>query len=133
MAESLAEEELAVFDLLTRQPDVKLTQKQRKQVKQAARDLLAVLKAEKLTLDWRKRQQSRAAVRVAIEQFLDERLPEVFTPDMFLLKCEAVYHTFSNCLRGRRQHLCHVSWPKRHIRLLWAGFGCIDRWAGPLF
>jgi type I restriction enzyme R subunit len=91
MAENLAEEELALFDLLTRQPDVKLSKKERKQVKQAARDLLAVLKAEKLTLDWRKRQQSRAAVRVAIEQFLDERLPEAFTPDMFLQKCEAVY------------------------------------------
>jgi type I restriction enzyme R subunit len=91
MAENLAEEELALFDLLTRQPDVKLSKRERKQVKQAARDLLAVLKAEKLTLDWRKRQQSRAAVRVAIEQFLDERLPEAFTPDMFLQKCEAVY------------------------------------------
>jgi type I restriction enzyme R subunit len=91
IAEKLSEEELALFDLLTRQPDVKLTKQERKQVKQAAHDLLSVLKAEKLTLDWRKRQQSRAAVRVAIQQVLDERLPQIYTARLFDQKCQAVY------------------------------------------
>lgn len=36
-----------------------------------ARELLATLKAGKLVLDWRKRQQARAEVRVTIEKLLD--------------------------------------------------------------
>jgi type I restriction enzyme R subunit len=91
IAENLSEEELALFDLLTRKPDVELAEKARKQVKKAAQSLLEVLKAKKLTLDWRKRQQSRAAVRVAIEDILDAQLPEVYTPEIFRQKCEVVY------------------------------------------
>ncbi len=91
IAENLSEEELALFDLLTRKPKVKLTKKERVQVKTAARELLDVLKAEKLTLDWRKHHQSRAAVRVAIEQFLDQRLPDAYTKELFTQKCQAVY------------------------------------------
>ncbi len=91
IAENLSEEELALFDLLTRRPEVKLTKKERVQVKTAARELLDVLKAEKLTLDWRKHHQSRAAVRVAIEQFLDQRLPDAYTKELFSQKCQAVY------------------------------------------
>lgn len=51
IAEDLDEEELAVFDILTR-PDMKLSAKERNQVKKASRDLLATLKREKLVLDW---------------------------------------------------------------------------------
>ncbi len=58
--------------------------------KRNRRLLLDVLKKEKLILDWRKRQRSRAEVRVAIEESLDE-LPENFTPDLYRAKCEAVY------------------------------------------
>jgi len=92
IAENLSEEELALFDLLTRQPAVTLTETERVQVKRAARELLEVLKAEKLTLDWRKHHQSRAAVRVTIEQFLDDRLPvEVYSQQLFAQKCQDVY------------------------------------------
>jgi type I restriction enzyme R subunit len=91
LAENLNEEELAVFDLLIGKPPLKLTKKERKQVKGAARKLLEVLKAEKLTLDWRKRQQARAAVKVAIEAILDQQLPEAYTPEVYQQKCEAVY------------------------------------------
>ena len=38
------------------------------QVKKVAQKLLETLKEEMLVLDWRKRQQSRAAVRVSIEE-----------------------------------------------------------------
>jgi type I restriction enzyme R subunit len=89
IAEQLSEGELAVLDLLTR-PEVKLTQKETQQVKKVARDLLATLKAEKLVLDWRKKQQARAMVRLTIEKMLD-RLPPVYTPELYQLKCEAVY------------------------------------------
>jgi type I restriction enzyme R subunit len=91
IAENLSEEELALFDLLTQKPPLKLTKKERTQVKNAARDLLELLKAEKLTLDWRKRQQARAAVRVTIEKILDERLPAAYTPQLYQQKCEAIY------------------------------------------
>ncbi len=89
VSEGLSEEELAVFDLLTK-PEVSMTEKERARVKEVARELLATLKKEKLTLDWRKRQRSRAEVRVAIEESLDE-LPENFTSDLYRAKCEVVY------------------------------------------
>jgi type I restriction enzyme R subunit len=93
------EEELALFDLLVGKPLLALTAKERKQVKAAARKLLEVLKAEKLTLDWRKRQQARAAVKVAIEEILDQQLPDAYTPEVYQQKCEAVYqHIYEGIL-----------------------------------
>ena len=75
IGEQLSEEELALFDLLTK-PEIELTTKERAEVKKCARELLETLKREKLVLDWRKRQQSRAQVRVAIETVLDQGLPD---------------------------------------------------------
>lgn len=88
IAENLDEEELALFDLL-KKPD--LSNKEKDQVKKAAKDLLDVLKREKLVLDWRKRQQTRAAVRLTIEDTLDGELPESYTPDIYLQKCDDAY------------------------------------------
>jgi type I restriction enzyme R subunit len=87
--EQLSEEELAMFDLLTK-PDIKLTRAERAQVKQVAKELLVTLKAERLVLDWRKRQQTRALVQLAIEEALD-KLPSVYTKELYERKCEAVY------------------------------------------
>ena len=54
------------------------------------------LKREKLVLDWRKTQATRAAVRVAVEDKLDE-LPVVFTRKIYTQKCNAVYqHIFES-------------------------------------
>lgn len=89
VTEKLSEEELAVFDILTK-PEIKITQPDRKKVKRVARQLLETLKQEKLVLDWRKRQESRAAVRLAIEEMLDN-LPAVYTKDIYRSKCGAVY------------------------------------------
>ncbi len=90
VGEQLSEEELAIFDLLTK-PEMKLTAKERKQVKKAAKDLLSTLKQEKLVLDWRKRQQARADVRVAIETILDQELPESYSPDIYEAKTTAIF------------------------------------------
>ncbi len=90
ISENLDEGELAIFDLLTR-PDMRLSAEEKKQVKKAARDLLNTLTAEKLVLDWRKRQQSRAQVMVTIEKVLDQELPESFTEDVFRQKCDLLY------------------------------------------
>jgi type I restriction enzyme R subunit len=95
MREQLSEEELAVFDLIIK-PDMKLSSKDEVLAKKVARDLLNILKKEKLVLDWRKRQANRAAVRVAIEEKLDQ-LPEIFTKEIFQKKCDAVYqHVFES-------------------------------------
>ncbi len=88
--EDLSEEELAVFDLLTqREPD--LTAPERDEVKDAVREMLETLKREKLGLDWRKHAQARAQVRLAVENILDDELPQPYTPELFNQKSEAVY------------------------------------------
>ncbi len=89
VSEQLSEEELALFDLLTR-PQVKLSRAEKQQVKLVAQELLTTLKVEKLVLDWRKQQQTRAAVHLAIQDVLD-KLPEVYNPTLYVQKCEVVY------------------------------------------
>ncbi len=84
-----SEAELTVFDLLTK-PDMKLNIKETKQVKSIARTLLAKLKTEKLVLDWRKKQQTRADVKLTIETILDT-LPDMYTKDKYQDKCNALY------------------------------------------
>jgi type I restriction enzyme R subunit len=93
IAEGLTEEELALFDLLTK-PEPKLTRKEEAEVKKVVRELLEVLKAEKLVLDWRKRQRSKAAVRAFIELEL-EKLPPAYGDDLWQQKCELTFqHIF---------------------------------------
>ncbi len=59
-----------------------------------AKELLETLKQEKLVLDWRKKQQTRASVRLCIEDVLD-RLPQTYSKDIYRSKCEIVYqHIF---------------------------------------
>jgi type I restriction enzyme, R subunit len=90
LAEHLSEEELAIVDLLTR-PGPPLDDKQREQVKRTARDLLDTLKREKLVLDWKKRQLTRAGVLTTIRDVLDRELPSTYTKDAFDEKCAQVY------------------------------------------
>ncbi len=89
ITENLTEEELAIFDLLTK-PEMKLTNKETQDVKKVARDLLTTLKQEKLSLDWRKKQQARAAVQVAIRDIM-EGLPASYTKEIFERKRVVVY------------------------------------------
>ncbi len=63
---------------------------QEREVKLVATELLEILKMETLVLDLRSRQQSRAAVRQSIEIELD-KLPEVYTPEIFETKCDLTY------------------------------------------
>jgi type I restriction enzyme R subunit len=93
VAENLSEEELAVYDLLMR-PHPDLNDAEVKQVKAVAHELLVTLKREKLVLDWRRRQQSRAAVLIAVQDVLD-KLPRAYTTEMYSEKCQRVYqHIF---------------------------------------
>ncbi len=99
VAEQLTEEELAVFDLLTK-PEPVLKKNEEMQVKKVAHDLLEKLKREKLVLDWRKRQQSRAAVRTAIEDVLDELPEEPYPKPVYDKKCVVVYQHFYDSYFG---------------------------------
>jgi len=103
IAENLTEEELAIFDLLTK-PEVNLTKQEERELKQVARELLDTLKREKLVLDWRKRQQSRAAVRLAIEETLDH-LPQSYSAEVYEQKCEQVYQHIYDSYQERERSI----------------------------
>ncbi|MDD5371100.1 MAG: DUF3387 domain-containing protein [Anaerolineaceae bacterium] len=105
IAEHLSEEELAVFDLLTR-PHLKLSRTEREQVREVASRLLDTLKAEYLVLDWRKNQRTRAGVMVAIQQVLD-RLPGLYDSPLYVVKCSTAYlHVYNSYYGiGKSVHL----------------------------
>jgi type I restriction enzyme R subunit len=95
ISEELTEEELTIFDLLTK-PDPVLTKAEEREVKKVAKELLQKLKSEKLVLDWKKKQATRAAVRYTVETVLDE-LPRTYTPEIYQAKCNVVYqHVFDS-------------------------------------
>jgi len=73
ISENLTEEELAVFDII-RKDDLNPTEID--QVKKVAKELLAKLKAEKLVLDWKRKEETRADVKVTISDILYDKLPE---------------------------------------------------------
>ena len=87
--EGATEAELAVFDLLTK-PGPRLSKAEAKRVRDAAKKVLEHVE-EKLVLDWKRRQQTRSAVRVAVGTVLDEELPEVYGPELFDQKADAIF------------------------------------------
>jgi len=97
--ENLSEEELAIFDILTR-PDMQLTQKETDDIKQVCRDLLNTLRAEKLVLDWKKRQNTVAAVEVTIGKVLDSGLPPQFEKEVYDTKCQLIFDHVYDCYMG---------------------------------
>jgi type I restriction enzyme R subunit len=108
IAENLTEEELAIFDLLTR-PNIKLNKPEQAQVKKVAHDLLDTLKAERLVLDWRKQQKTRASVRVAIFDALEQLPPTTYTKELYDQKCEAVYQHVYESYFGAGQSVYAVA------------------------
>ena len=59
-------------------------------MKGAAKNLLERI-ADKLVLDWKRRQQSRSAVRVEVGKVLDAELPDVYGPELFDRKVDAIF------------------------------------------
>lgn len=95
VAEQLTDEELAVFDILTK-PEMTLAPPELAGVKKVARQLLITLKQAKLVLDWRKKQKARADVYATIKEVLDE-LPRAYGTDTYQQKVDAVYqHVFES-------------------------------------
>nr|WP_314899155.1 type I restriction endonuclease subunit R [uncultured Deefgea sp.] len=94
----LSEEELAVFDILT-QPDPPLTPEQEQEVRRVAKTLLTKLKAERLILDWRLKQQARAAVQKTIRDIF-RTLPQPYNPDLRQEKAARAYSFVYDNLAG---------------------------------
>ena len=90
LRDNVSEEELAVFDILTR-PGPNLSPQETEAIKLVCKNLLAKLKTEKLVLAWRTKRTTRAAVRVEIEKMLDSGLPEKYTTELFETKCGALF------------------------------------------
>lgn len=90
VVEGLTEEELAIFDLLTK-PEPVLTDAERQVVKASAKRLLGHLH-DKLVLDWRRKAATTADVRASIRRILDADLPaDPYPPEVFDAKVQAVF------------------------------------------
>ena len=100
IAENLTEEELAVFDLLTK-PDMHLTKEEITRVKTVARELLETLKKGKLVIDWRKKQEARAQVLVTVREVLDRGLPRCYTQQVYREKCDTIYQHIYEAYYGQ--------------------------------
>ena len=74
------------------------------------------MKGEKLVLDWRKKQQARAAVRQLIEQMLD-RLPPAFTPAVYEQVCERAYLHVHDCYYGEGKSVYSIPPPPSPSRM----------------
>jgi len=104
LSEGLSEEELAMFDLLTK-PGIELTEKEEKKVKQVAKDLLEKLKRDKLVLDWRKHQRTRAAVKVSIRDELDKLPEDPYPEELYDTKIAAVYEHVYEAYSGKGESI----------------------------
>lgn len=99
--ENISEEELVIFDILTR-PAPELTPEERAEVKKVARVLLDRLKAL-LVLNWRQKTTARSQLKLTIEDTLDNSLPRAYTPELYHQKCSAVF-----------EHV-YESYPESHL------------------
>ena len=99
MREQLTEEELVIFDILTR-PCPELSAAERAEVKKIARELLAKLK-QLLVLNWRQKSTARSKLRLIIEDVLDVGLPSSFTREMYQQKCAALFEHMYDCYPER--------------------------------
>lgn len=86
--ENLTEEELVIFDILTR-PAPDLSTAERNEVKKVARELLVRIKAL-LVLNWRKKSAARSKLRLAIEDTLDN-LPLGYDRLLYAQKCSILF------------------------------------------
>lgn len=88
--EGLSEEELAIFDLLTK-PAPALTKFQEVEVKRVSRELLKTLQKLVAGVDWLRGRQSRATVLSEIRFKLDELPEDPYPEQLWLGKVEQVW------------------------------------------
>ena len=87
--ENMTEEELVIFDILTR-PAPELSAEERAEVKKVARVLLTRLK-QLLVLNWRQKSSARSQLKLAIEDVLDSGLPQIYDKRLYEQKCSALF------------------------------------------
>ncbi len=93
--ENMTEEELVIFDILTR-PAPELSPEERSEVKKVAHDLLDRLK-QLLVINWRQKAAARSQLKLSIEDALDSGLPHAYTPELYKQKCSALFeHVYEN-------------------------------------
>jgi type I restriction enzyme R subunit len=99
--EGLTEEELAIFDLLTK-PEPMLTRTQEAEVKRVARELFEKLQHELLVFHWRQNPQTRAAVLSEIRFKLDELPADPYPEEVWNGKVDAVWQFVYHHMRGQQ-------------------------------
>ena len=87
--EQMTEEELVIFDILTR-PAPELSPDERAEVKKVARELLNKLKLL-LVLNWRQKSTARSQLKLTIEDVLDTGLPGAYEKPLYEQKCSALF------------------------------------------
>ena len=87
--ENMTEEELVIFDILTR-PAPELSAEERAAVKKVARILLVRLK-ELLVLNWRQKSSARSQLKLVIEDVLDTGLPRAYDKALYAQKCSVLF------------------------------------------
>ncbi len=93
--EKMTEEELIIFDILTR-PAPELSADERAEVKKVSRELLNKLKLL-LVLNWRQKSSARSQLKLAIEDVLDAGLPRAYDKPLYAQKCSALFeHVFES-------------------------------------
>lgn len=111
VALGLSEEELALFNILIR-PGPDLSASEEKKVLEAVRDLLASLKRNKLVLDWRKKLQTKAAVRQTIRRNLARDLRPFYPSDLLTEKNELIYQHIYDAYSSQSDNIyTHLSYP----------------------
>lgn len=96
--ENLSEEDLTIFDILTR-PAPELTTDEREEVKKVAHYLLEKLR-KLLIIGWRQKVSTRARVKIEIENMLDEGLPRAYSKELYEDKCQAVFEHVYQSYQG---------------------------------
>ncbi|NBO66522.1 MAG: DUF3387 domain-containing protein, partial [Acidobacteria bacterium] len=96
--ENLTEEELVIFDILTR-PAPELSTAERDEVKKVAKALLTRLNSL-LVLNWRQKSAARSMLKLAIEDTLDS-LPDSYDPQLYAQKCSVLFEHVYECYPER--------------------------------
>ncbi len=99
--EDLNEEELAVLDMLSR--DKKISDKEKAELKEIAKQLLERLKANEFrVVNWFEKEQTKSAVRVVINNLLFDKLPYPTFEDRDIeVKTEVLFDFFKRRYDGR--------------------------------
>lgn len=86
--ENLTEEELAIFDILKKK---NLNPDEIEKVKKVAYELITKLKNEKFVLDWKRKEETRADVKITIKDILYDNLPSVYSEEDCENRTQKIY------------------------------------------